>query len=162
MWVRRYNYSSSTYKYDVAYAITVDDSGNVYVTGTSDPGNGFNYDYATIKYDSLGDTVWIRRYNDPLNKDDGAYAIAVDKNSNVYVTGISVCLTYTDYATIKYNSSGDTMWVRTYSGIVKSHYEKKGLIHGGGGQQLQLMGMGMYMLQEVIGEGQIPILNMRQ
>lgn len=153
MWSRRYNYSSSIYNADGAYAIAIDKNGNVYVTGESDSGNGSNYDYATIKYDSLGNTLWVKRYNGPNNKGDAAYAIVADNSGNVYVTGVSPGLTSCDYATIKYNSSGDTVWVRRYSGIVKGYEELKrydynrgkGFIRGGGQTLLRLIPSGMYM-----------------
>ncbi|MEO0282425.1 MAG: SBBP repeat-containing protein [candidate division WOR-3 bacterium] len=101
----------------MAYAIAVDASGNVYVTGGS-RGSGTRLDYATIKYNSAGDTVWVRRYNGPADTIDVAYAIAVDADSNVYVTGKSYGsgTHHYDYATIKYNSAGDTVWVRRYNG----------------------------------------------
>ena len=116
MWVRRYNGPGNND--DLAFAIAVDGSGNVYVTGDS-YGAGTGDDYATIKYNSTGDTVWVRRYNGPDSHHDRAYAIAIDGSGNVYVTGYSgywAGSTYPDYATIKYNSSGDTMWVRKYNG----------------------------------------------
>ncbi|MEO0253187.1 MAG: SBBP repeat-containing protein, partial [candidate division WOR-3 bacterium] len=113
--VRRYNGPSNGD--DMAYAIAVDASGNVYVTGGS-RGSGTRLDYATIKYNSAGDTVWVRRYNGPADTIDVAYAIAVDADSNVYVTGKSYGsgTHHYDYATIKYNSAGDTVWVRRYNG----------------------------------------------
>src|SRR3990170_1907844 len=115
-WVRRYNGPGNSSDY--AYAIAVDGSGNVYVTGQS-IGSGTYNDYATIKYYSNGDTAWVRRYNGPGNLDDVAYAIAVDGSGCVYVTGWSSGSgTGYDYATIKYHSSGDTAWVRRYDGQV--------------------------------------------
>jgi hypothetical protein len=111
-WVRRYD--GPTNNDDEAYAIAIDGSGNVYVTGTS---IGPNEDYATIKYHSNGDTAWVRRY-DCSGDIDGASAIAVDDSENVYVTGSSRDGDgYNDYATIKYYPSGDTAWVRRHSSL---------------------------------------------
>jgi hypothetical protein len=113
-WVRRYN-GPGNYV-DGGFAIAVDGSGNVYVTGFS-VGSGTSYDYATIKYYPNGDTAWVRRYNGPGNMQDYAYAIAVDGSGNVYVTGQSEgSETGYDYATIKYYANGDTAWVRRYNG----------------------------------------------
>jgi hypothetical protein len=113
-WVRRYNGTGNGDDY--GWAIAVDDSGNVYVTGGS-IGSGTSYDYTTIKYDSAGDTLWVRRYNGPGDTTDVARAIYVDKSANVYITGESYGSgTKLDYATIKYYSNGDTAWVRRYNG----------------------------------------------
>jgi uncharacterized delta-60 repeat protein len=113
-WVRRYN--GPTNDDDEAYAIAVDDSGNVYVTGIS-MGSGGYWDYATIKYYPNGDTAWLRRYDGPGNRDDYASAIATDNSGNVYVTGPSWSSgTDYDFATIKYHPNGDTAWVRRYTG----------------------------------------------
>ena len=112
-WVRRYNGAGDSI--DVAQSIAVDDSGNVYVTGSSY--NGLNYDYATIKYKPNGDTAWVRRYNGPGNGWDEARAIVIDGSYNVYVTGVSVSAGQDeDWATIKYYPNGDTAWVRRYNG----------------------------------------------
>jgi uncharacterized delta-60 repeat protein len=101
---------------NVANAIAVDGSGNVYVTGRSST-SGTDYDYATIKYNSAGQEQWAARYNGPANGVDDAVAIAVDGLGNVYVTGNSVGLgTNFDYATIKYNSAGQQQWVARYNG----------------------------------------------
>ncbi len=113
-WTRRYNGPGNNY--DIAYAIAVDSSGNVYVTGYS-YGSGTSADYTTIKYNANGDTQWVRRYNGPGNDWDRTFAIAVDGQSNVYVTGESYSSsTNNDYATVKYNSAGVEQWVRRYSG----------------------------------------------
>jgi hypothetical protein len=113
-WVRRYNGPGNSY--DEARSIAVDGQGNVYVTGKS-YGSGTGYDYATIKYNSLGVQQWVQRYDGPGNYYDMAYAIAVDGLGNVYVTGYSWGSgTAYDYATIKYNSAGVQQWVQRYDG----------------------------------------------
>jgi hypothetical protein len=101
LWVQTYN-GPGNYS-DYAYAIAVDGSGNVYVTGYS-YGSETDDDYATIKYDPDGNQLWVQTYNGPGNYSDYAYAIAVDGSGNVYVTGVSYGSgTDDDYATIKYS-----------------------------------------------------------
>jgi len=113
-WVERYNGPGNSG--DGATAITVDGSGNVYVTGTS-YGSGTDYDYATIKYNSTGIQQWVARYNGPGNSDDETTALNVDGSGNVYVTGHSYGSGKSyDYATIKYNESGEEQWVARYKG----------------------------------------------
>ncbi|KPL03896.1 MAG: hypothetical protein AMJ73_05055 [candidate division Zixibacteria bacterium SM1_73] len=112
-WARRYNGPENDF--DEAYAIVVDASGNVYVTGMS-VGGVTNFDYATIKYYSGGDTAWVRRYNGQGNSWDQAFAIAVDDSGNVYVTGVSGVTGSYDYATIKYLPNGSIAWVTLYNG----------------------------------------------
>jgi hypothetical protein len=98
-------------------ALAVDVVGNVYVTATSDASDGYS-DYATIKYDTDGNEVWVARYNGERNRDEYAVAIALDANANVYVTGVSSGAgTVTDYATVKYDTNGNQLWVARYDGI---------------------------------------------
>ncbi len=112
-WVRRYNEPGNGH--DRPSAIAVDNSGNVYVTGDS-PGSGTFSDYATIRYYPNGDTAWVRRYSAPGDS-AVATAIAVDSYGNTYVTGYSWSGTDFDYATVKYDSSGNELWVETYNGL---------------------------------------------
>lgn len=118
-WVARYN--STGNNTDIAYALTVDDAGNVYVTGWgyTEPGDLCGSpDYITIKYNSNGVQQWVKKYNGPGGGDDFAYAIAIDRLGNVYVTGESAGnSTGRDYATIKYNNSGVQQWVARYDGV---------------------------------------------
>jgi hypothetical protein len=117
-WVARYNGPGNSS--DSARAITIDSSGNVYVTGYSagaDAGaDGFS-DFATIKYNSARQQQWVARYNGPGNSIDGGTAIAVDTSGNVYVTGDSTGSGgQPDYATVKYDTSGQQQWVAWYDG----------------------------------------------
>ena len=115
VWIARYNGPANDD--DQAYAIALDASGNVYVTGES-LGLDTGYDYATVKYNCAGQEQWVARYNGPGMERtfDGATAIAVDESGNAYVTGTSSSdLTGEDYATIKYNSAGQPQWVARYT-----------------------------------------------
>jgi uncharacterized delta-60 repeat protein len=114
LWVKRYNGPGNGA--DVAWAIVVDSSGNIYVTGSSE-GSGTDHDYATIKYSSAGKQLWVKRYNGPGNGWDVARAIATDRSGNIYVTGESAgSKTGKDFATIKYSSAGKELWVKRYNG----------------------------------------------
>ncbi len=131
LWVRRYNGPGNSE--DIAYALALDGSGNINVTGES-PGSGTFPDYATIKYAPNGDTLWVRRYNGPGNSGDYAYALALDGSGNVYVTGYSNGSgTSSDYATIKYAPNGDTLWVKRYNGPGNGTDEARSLALDGSG-----------------------------
>jgi hypothetical protein len=121
LWLARYN--SPFNDADEPCAITLDSSRNVYVTGYS-IGAESGLDYATVKYDSLGNELWVARYNGPGNLTDRPWALAVDPSGNVYVTGDSVGYpsnwTSSDYATVAYDSSGNELWVSRYNGPTSS------------------------------------------
>ena len=115
-WVRRYN-SAGDFG-DAAYAIGIDASGNIYVTGFI----SHHYpsdDYGTIKYDPNGNELWVRTFNRPEDNLTWDYyhpGIAVDASGNAYVTG-NVGTGHTNNVIIKYYPNGDTAWVRTFEGI---------------------------------------------
>lgn len=98
-------------------AIATDNNNNIYVTGES-RGTISGNDYATIKYDTNGNRIWVARYNGPGNGDDSALAIAIDDEDNIYVTGGSCASDgHWDYATIKYiPDSNIPVWVARYNG----------------------------------------------
>ncbi len=111
-WVARYNGPGNTK--DIASALALDPSGNVYVTGSSGEGSPNLSDYVTVKYDTFGIERWVARYSDLY---DYATAIAVDALGNAYVTGYSYHAgTFYDYATVKYNTMGVQKWVARYNG----------------------------------------------
>jgi len=123
LWVAHYD--SPAGEQDHASAITLDNFGNVYVTGASrDGGHSWDQDYATVKYDSNGNEVWAVRYKGPGADYDVAHAIAVDQALNVYVTGVSHGGGSShDYATIKYDSEGNELWIARYDGLANSQDE---------------------------------------
>jgi len=117
LWTARYDGPGNAY--DRGYALDVDDSGNVFVTGVSFD-TYTQSDYMTIKYNSSGLMDWEARYNGPDSAGDQASAIVRDSQGNIYVTGRSYAYgTYTpeyDYLTVKYNSSGVEQWNARYDG----------------------------------------------
>jgi uncharacterized delta-60 repeat protein len=109
VWVARYDGGNG---YDSANAIAVDSSGNVYVTGTSTSSN--SHDYVTIKYDANGNEMWAARYNGGNSIENAPSSLVVDTSGNVYVTGDSGSASERDYATVKYDSQGNELWVARY------------------------------------------------
>jgi hypothetical protein len=121
LWVATYD--GPTHNSDGATALTTDDHGNIYVTGES-VGAGGEHDYATIKYDSDGNQVWLARYDGDANGSDHAAAIILDDAHNAYVTGRSEGSgTSCDYATIKYDANGNRAWVARYNADTNGYDE---------------------------------------
>jgi len=114
LWVARYTGPGSAYS--AAAALALDSSGNVYVTGRSQ-GAESDDDYVTVKYDVAGKEVWVARHDGPASLMDSARDVTVDSLGNVYVTGYVTCDSEendSDYATVKYDTNGNELWVRRY------------------------------------------------
>jgi len=107
---------------DVAYGVVTDINNNVYVTGTTNgdldghASAGLS-DLFVVKYDSNGFLQWSRQLG--TAGADEARGIAVDANSNVYVTGytdggldLNTSAGLIDLFVVKYNSAGDIQWTR--------------------------------------------------
>lgn len=99
--------------------VAVDVLGNVYVTDSRYEGHIPDYDYWIIKYNTDGNLIWTRIY------EDGAYSagIAVDANANVYVAGTS-CDSGVNYkyCTVKYDTDGNFQWNESYAGDSNNDY----------------------------------------
>jgi hypothetical protein len=106
IWIRHYNGPGpAPLADDIPFALTTDNNANVYVTGASqDPSSTYNC--ATVKYDSSGNIVWIKRIYPPVV----GYDIEVDEFQNVYITGRSSGTNNT----LKLDINGNVIWSRTY------------------------------------------------
>lgn len=103
--------------FDEAYAIALDGSGNVYVTGGAFRNNGDGTNFVTIKYDSNGGQVWLKRYNGPDDETDIATQIELDDLGNVYVAGHSYDNNDDfDFLIRKYDNNGNTVWTSRFDG----------------------------------------------
>lgn len=117
LWAARYNGPDNDS--DKACAIASDPSGNVYVTGKS-YAIGADFDYVTVKYDTNGTELWVKRYDG--GGGDYPKAIALDSQANAYVTGES----YHDtdgynYLTIRYDANGLDPWGHVYNGTANGN-----------------------------------------
>jgi hypothetical protein len=97
--------------------ITVDQSNNVYVTGWS-VGSDTTYDIVTIKYDSRGETKWIRKYVGQQRSNQFAVSMIMNGKNHIIVTGrqLNVTTSFADIVTISYDTSGNQLWINTFSG----------------------------------------------
>ena len=128
LWEQHYNGPANFA--DLGYAVAVDGSGNVVVTGDS-WGGGSVYDFYTAKYAAAdGALLWEKRYNGPANGQDDAGAVAVDGSGNVVVTGISDG----DYYTAKYAAAdGALLWEQRYNSPAnRGDYPHAVMVDGGG------------------------------
>ncbi len=128
-WVRKYDGSAG--KTDQAAAIGLDASGNIYVAGYA-KNSLTGYDFITIKYNSLGDTIWTKNYNGLGNGTDKANSLFVDASGNIYVTGYSdsdpSLASNDNYVTVKYSSSGTQLWASSYNGGINATDRAYGIV----------------------------------
>lgn len=122
---------------DKAYAITVDDLDNVYVTGYSRNLSSGSADIIVMKYSSSGDSLWTSFFNGTGNAEDKAYAIKIDESDNIYVAGSSAGLNSgLDYIVIKYNSSGTRLWDARFNGVGNDEDVATSLVLDGNGNPI--------------------------
>ncbi len=129
--------------YDVCRAIALDNESNVYATGyystTVDFDAGPNVvnltavnaeDIFLAKYDSAGKLVWAKTIGD--FRYQAAYAITLDTDKNIYITGIFfgntdfdpgpgvanlISAGNEDIFVCKYDNNGNFIWAKRFGGI---------------------------------------------
>lgn len=115
-WIQAYD--GPAHKSDYSTAIVVDRRGDVLVTGAS--GNSTNdlfhsaqyVDIYTAKYAARnGALLWERRYNGPSDEYDAPRNIALDRNGNAIVLGVSMSGRVSSIYVAKYDSAfGSVLW----------------------------------------------------
>lgn len=129
VWLRKYSAGGSVlwtstigspYRYPGrSHDVTVDSSGNAYVTGYdfTVPGQGANI--LIQKFYANGNPSWSYSVNSGYHSGDGGKGITIDSVGNIYVTGheANPGLGQGDNIWLrKYNKNGNTMWTKTYDG----------------------------------------------
>lgn len=116
LWTRRYNSPSSNADGGQFMGIKVDNTGNVYVSSHV-LSTTTGYDVATVKYDQNGNLLWAKIFNAPSNQNNFYGGLDIDNSGNVFVSSYGLNTgTSNDIYTIKYNSSGDQIWLNRYNG----------------------------------------------
>ncbi|MBE2256610.1 MAG: T9SS type A sorting domain-containing protein [Ignavibacteria bacterium] len=110
-WIAKY--SGPLMGFSFCQDMVLDSVGNVYIVGTS-KGVNTDYDIITIKYNSNGVLLWDARYNGNNNTYDVATDIEIDRNGNLYVTGLIQDTNGRKLVTIKYDNDGIQQWITTY------------------------------------------------
>ncbi len=109
-----------TYQYDggnndVATALCLDGSGNIFLTGMSENSSP---DIITIKLNSAGSNVWTSFYDDTLGLADGGTDILIASTGKIFVVGSG--FNYygnTDFITLEYSaSSGLQLYEANFDG----------------------------------------------
>lgn len=104
---------------DAALAMTMDASGNIYITGYAKFTTSAT-DIVTIKYNAAGVIQWTANYGFTTDQYEQGNSIVVDGSGNVFIAGQSdpdsTATVSDDYVVIKYNSAGVQQWVQRTNG----------------------------------------------
>ncbi|MBI2968316.1 MAG: hypothetical protein HYY40_10975 [Bacteroidetes bacterium] len=110
LWISTYDNGGN----DNGMALAVTAAG-VVVAGDSE-GDTTGSDIALVQYDASGTQQWISRY-DGSGGDDNVAAVAVDGAGNIFISGMAEFLsTHMDYVTLKYDASGNELWMNFFNG----------------------------------------------
>lgn len=129
---QQWTQSLGTFSLDNSFNLDVDNSGNVYLTGyTLDDLGGenanelatgpfpiFSTDAWIAKYDSEGNQLWLKQFGS--GDFDEAFAIATDKDSNIYTSGWTLGdfgdtnAGLYDVWVAKNDSNGNQQWLKQF------------------------------------------------
>jgi uncharacterized delta-60 repeat protein len=110
-WVRRLNGPMNSS--DAGKMIKIDSDGYIYVGANISITPGFT-DASVIKYNSNGDTLWVKYFNNPFDNGSSLNDMQIDNNGNVIVTGQCGGSNLDDFFTIKFDPDGNTIWSERY------------------------------------------------
>lgn len=112
--------------FDFPFGISVDEQGNVYLAGSTqgDLGNSLysNTDAWIAKFDNNGDPLWLKQFGNGDYFAHATYALDVDFNGNISISGVSVkntpegspLPTTADAWVARYDTNGNQQWFRQF------------------------------------------------
>ena len=122
LWQRRVR---TPWETNYGNAVTSDDSGNVYLTGSlyvhgRSTSSSYSVDCILVKYDSSGNMQWHRTTKTAGSGRGSGNSVVLDSAGNVYVNatfhnGVSPRYLF-DSVLLKYNSSGTLQFTRRFGG----------------------------------------------
>ncbi|MFW9879412.1 MAG: SBBP repeat-containing protein [Candidatus Thorarchaeota archaeon] len=98
---------------DYCTDIIVDDSGNIYIAGITDPFDNGSNDMFLIKYNSSGSLLFNKTWG--TIHYDVCYAMDSDSSGNIYLAGMTeVGGVNNEMCLVKYDSNGNYVWNKTW------------------------------------------------
>jgi uncharacterized delta-60 repeat protein len=117
IWMSTFN-SENSGGANKIWDMCLDVNDNIYVTGISDVYLVSTLDITTIKYNTHGDSLWVRRFNGPANYHDAGRKIKYHSSGYLYVGGSvsdNAAPNFSDFALLKYDTSGTLIWDRLFN-----------------------------------------------
>lgn len=101
---------------NVGNAITLDNNGNVYITGYSNSNNQ-NTQLLSVKYSNTGAELWSKSMTEGV--ESSGNDILVNSNNEVFISGYSreTSTDNTDFKLIQLDANGNEVWKTSFNGI---------------------------------------------
>lgn len=101
--------------WDSSSGVVAPSASTAYVAGSA--GNADGNDDVTLAKITNGAQSWLKRYDGPAHKADGAFDVAMGPGGVVYTVGYSKnAIDREDFLVVKWSASGKVLWARRYDG----------------------------------------------
>ncbi len=110
----QFNYNTSGNNDDIANALAVNVSGEIFLAGQTVAQGSTSSTWLTTKY-TAGGLSWANTFSGAGAGLDQAKAVVADPGGAIYVSGYATDTTgHFGYATVKYSSTGTQLWVNKF------------------------------------------------
>ncbi len=123
------SYDGTVTQDDIANAIAVDGSGNVFVTGQSDGDASVAIvnNIATVGYNSAGTQLFASVYDGSGNQEDAGRAVVVTPDGCAIAGDSEDALRMENALAVSYNTSGTKLWEQSFNGAGDNNDNVRGL-----------------------------------